>query len=375
MRKQGRDVFIGSKDRVYEATSFPSVLSMPTLMKELVPRLAAAVDGDPSTSTDEQPATAATDEASFPAKVEHAFGTTTVESKPKRVVTVGFTEQDVVLQLGFTPVGVTDWYGDQPSAVWPWARDRLGDAKPTVLNTNDGFQFEKIAALRPDLIIGVNSGMEQADYEKLSKLAPTIAGRKGGTDWFSPWDQQVELIAAALGKPRTGRALVEQVEDDYAQAAAKHPEFKGKTATLQPERLLRRADLRLPGRAVTDFLTMLGFKINPKLTPLVQEARRAGRRLRGAPRRPRRGRDRVRDREADRHRRAEEGADLRQARRGRGHRAVYTDGDARRRDLLHDPAEPGLRARPPDAAAGGGGGGKAPQALRLRAHRRERSCA
>jgi hypothetical protein len=28
---------------------------MPTLMKELVPRLAAAVDGDPSTSTDQQP--------------------------------------------------------------------------------------------------------------------------------------------------------------------------------------------------------------------------------------------------------------------------------------------------------------------------------
>ena len=53
VRKEGRDVFIRAKDRVYEATSFPSVLSMPTLMKELVPRLAAAVDGDPSTSTDQ----------------------------------------------------------------------------------------------------------------------------------------------------------------------------------------------------------------------------------------------------------------------------------------------------------------------------------
>ena len=44
---------VSGKDRVYEATSFPSVLSLPTLMKELVPRLAAAVDGDPSTSTDQ----------------------------------------------------------------------------------------------------------------------------------------------------------------------------------------------------------------------------------------------------------------------------------------------------------------------------------
>jgi iron complex transport system substrate-binding protein len=56
VRKEGRDVFIHLKDRVYEATSFPSVLSMPTLMKELVPRLAAAADGDPKTSTDQPPA-------------------------------------------------------------------------------------------------------------------------------------------------------------------------------------------------------------------------------------------------------------------------------------------------------------------------------
>ena len=54
VRKQGRDVFIRGDDRVYDATSFVSVLSMPTLMEELVPRLAAAADGDPSTSTDQE---------------------------------------------------------------------------------------------------------------------------------------------------------------------------------------------------------------------------------------------------------------------------------------------------------------------------------
>ena len=43
--------------------------------------------------------------------------------------------------------------------MWPWAQDELGDAKPTVLSNADGFQFEKIAALRPDLIIGTNAGM------------------------------------------------------------------------------------------------------------------------------------------------------------------------------------------------------------------------
>ena len=51
VRKQGRDVFISEKDRVYDATSFVTVLSMPTLMDELVPRLARAADGDPETPT------------------------------------------------------------------------------------------------------------------------------------------------------------------------------------------------------------------------------------------------------------------------------------------------------------------------------------
>lgn len=55
VRKEGRDIFIRLKDRVYESTSFPSVLSMPTLLAEMVPRLAAAADGDPKTSTGEQP--------------------------------------------------------------------------------------------------------------------------------------------------------------------------------------------------------------------------------------------------------------------------------------------------------------------------------
>jgi iron complex transport system substrate-binding protein len=269
VRKQARDVFVDSKDRVYEATSFPSVLSMSLLLKELVPRLAAAADGDPSTSTDERPD--ATEAASFPAKVTHKFGTTTVPERPQRIVSVGLTEQDIILELGYTPIAVTDWYGDQPHAVWPWAQERLGDAKPKVLRADDGFELEKIAALRPDLIVGVNSGMSRGDYEKLSKLAPTVAAGEGSTDYFSPWDQQVELVAAALGKPQAGRALVQGVEDAYAKVAAEHPEFEGKTASFSQNGFYDGQIYAYPDGLSTDFLTMLGFTINPKLTPLVQK--------------------------------------------------------------------------------------------------------
>ena len=212
----------------------------------------------------------ASDDAAFPATVEHKFGTTTVPAKPERIVIVGLTEQDTVLALGYTPIATTEWYGEQPYAVWPWAQDELGDARPTVLDAGDGFQFERIAALRPDLILGVNSGMKKADYEKLSQLAPTVAAGVGSTEYFSPWDEQVELIAAALGKPEEGRALVDGVRDDYAEVAAAHPEFAGKTATFAQNGFYSGKLYVYPAGLGTDFLELLGFTINSKLTPLVE---------------------------------------------------------------------------------------------------------
>jgi iron complex transport system substrate-binding protein len=217
-------------------------------------------------SAETGPAQTPAPDGAFPAKVEHKYGTTTVPTRPRRIVSVGLTEQDTILALGYKPIATTEWYGDQPYAVWPWARAALGDAKPTVLHTDDGFEFEQIAGLRPDLIVGVNSGMKRADYEKLSRLAPTIAPPKGSTEYFSPWDIQVELVAAALGKAREGRALVDGIEADFAKAAAAHPEFEGKTATFSQNGFYDGLIYVYPEGLSTEFLTMLGFKINPKLT-------------------------------------------------------------------------------------------------------------
>lgn len=206
----------------------------------------------------------------FPQSVEHNFGTTTVEKKPERIVVVGLTEQDIVLELGYKPVATTEWYGDQPYAVWPWAQEALGDAKPEVLSNADGFELEKIAALRPDLIIGANAGMEQKDYEQLSRIAPTIGTPKGGTQYFSPWDKQVSVVAQALGKPEEGAKLIQQVKDDYAAVAAENPEFKGKTATFSQNAFYDGEIYVYPQGLSTEFLEYLGFTINPKLTPLIK---------------------------------------------------------------------------------------------------------
>jgi iron complex transport system substrate-binding protein len=214
------------------------------------------------------------EEASQPASasitVEHKFGRTTVPSEPKRIVSVGLTEQDTILALGFKPIATTEWYGEQPYAVWPWAREALGDAKPVVLTAADGFAFEKIAALRPDVIIGTNSGMKQGDYEKLSAIAPTIAPVKGSTEYFSPWDQQVVQIATALGRVDEGRELVQDIRDGFAEAAEEHPEFAGKTATFSQNGFYDGLIYTYPADVNTEFLTYLGFEISPEVTALAK---------------------------------------------------------------------------------------------------------
>ncbi|GAA0939550.1 hypothetical protein GCM10009554_29410 [Kribbella koreensis] len=50
--KQGRGVYIEENydDDLYSASSFVSILSLPTVLDQLVPRLARAVDGNPATT-------------------------------------------------------------------------------------------------------------------------------------------------------------------------------------------------------------------------------------------------------------------------------------------------------------------------------------
>ncbi|RNL63765.1 ABC transporter substrate-binding protein [Nocardioides marmoriginsengisoli] len=208
----------------------------------------------------------------FPVTVEHRLGKTVVPAKPERVVVVGLTEQDILLELGIVPVATTEWYGEQPSAVWPWAQELLKGEKPTVLSNSDGIQFEKIAALDPDLIIGTNSGVTKDDYAKLSKLAPTITNVKGGTDYFSAWQDQTRIIAEAVGLKEKGEELISRVETAYADAKKAHPEFAELTATFSQGAPYDGILYVYPKGLGTDFLSELGFQMTPGLEKYAPEA-------------------------------------------------------------------------------------------------------
>lgn len=55
----------------------------------------------------------------FPVTIPHKYGSTTLKEEPRRIVTVGLTDQGAVLALGKVPVGTTEWIGGHPGAIGP----------------------------------------------------------------------------------------------------------------------------------------------------------------------------------------------------------------------------------------------------------------
>lgn len=224
----------------------------------------SACGGDDDTGTgaaaSEGPSTG-TEVAEFPVEVEHALGVTEVPAEPERIVTVGVTEHDTVLALGVTPVGVTDWYGDQPFATWPWAQDELGDAEPEVLTSADGLDYERIAALDPDLVIGTNAGLDEESYALLSDIAPTVAHPAGAPLYFSPWDDQARLIGRALGREARMDEIIADIDERFATAAAEHPEFAGTSIVFLQNAFSEGEAIAYQDGLSTAFLTDLGFTI------------------------------------------------------------------------------------------------------------------
>jgi iron complex transport system substrate-binding protein len=174
---------------------------------------------------------ASTASAGFPVTLKNTFGETTITKKPERIVTLGWNAQDVVYALGETPVGMPKvTYGPTAAGVTAWDADKFDPAKTELLDTSDKFPFEKIAALKPDVILAPYEGFDAATYKTLSAIAPTVA--YPGAPWQTTWQDQTLLVGEALGKKAEAEKLITGIKDKIAQVASEHPEFKGKTVTV-----------------------------------------------------------------------------------------------------------------------------------------------
>lgn len=209
---------------------------------------------------------AADSAAGFPVTIEHLFGSTTVEHRPTRIVTLGGGDMEAAIALGAVPAAGADWFGyTEPRT---WVRDALAGRPAPELIQAEQVNFEQIAALRPDLIVYVNSKNEESTYRTLSRIAPTVAAPKGVDHVYGvPWADQVRTIAKATGTTAKGEEVVTGTQKLLSDAAKANPEFAGKIATAGVYSS-GNYSIWMPSDPRMQLLTSLGFKTNPAIDAL-----------------------------------------------------------------------------------------------------------
>ena len=202
----------------------------------------------------------------YPVTIAHKYGETTVEDLPERIAVVGLLEQDALLALGVVPVATTEWFGEHPGAVWPWAADELealGAEPPAVL----GDPPRSTSRTSPPRIPTSSwpstpgSPTRTTDCSRRSpRRSPSPATY---IDYGIPWEELTRTVGLVVGQPDEAEALVADVEAQFASARDAYPEFVGATSVMATpyEGVWVYGPEDVRGR----FLTNLGFELPANL--------------------------------------------------------------------------------------------------------------
>lgn len=174
-------------------------------------------------------------ETTYPIIIKHAFGETVIESKPERVATISWGNQDLPLALGVIPVGISKAnYGViDDSGLLPWTAakfEALGVTDPVLFDDVAGLNFEAIADVKPDVILAAYSGITQEEYDLLSEIAPVVAYPT--LAWQTFWRDQIRLDATGMGMKAEGEALVQSLEAFITEKVSAYPQIEGKKAAF-----------------------------------------------------------------------------------------------------------------------------------------------
>jgi iron complex transport system substrate-binding protein len=186
--------------------------------------------------------------------------------RPVRVVALDFPSADAAIALGVVPVAMADITYVE-GGIQAWTREALGGRQPELLDIDAGIPLEKIAALRPDVILATNTVGLAESRDELERIAPVVAGREG----IDPWQDVTTRIGRALGREERARELVADVEAQIAGARR----FEGRTISFfnfwegSPWVINSESDFSIR------FLSELGFEVPPAVAALKGEEGRA----------------------------------------------------------------------------------------------------
>ncbi|OLT54102.1 hypothetical protein BJF89_17350 [Corynebacterium sp. CNJ-954] len=172
----------------------------------------------------------------YPHTQTTAYGDTTIEAQPERIVALTTTAADELLALGITPAAVgTD--PDQLDTTAPWIADDIRDTSDAdlVANARD-INVESVANTEPDLLIGAPWQFGDASvWERVNAIAPTIIPESSDTN--VGWEASLRTTAEAVGMEDKAEEIISDVKGEYKNAggdvaAEKTYNFTGYTEEL-----------------------------------------------------------------------------------------------------------------------------------------------
>jgi len=152
--------------------------------------------------------------------IKHALGELTLEGVPQKIVVLEWTYAEDLLALGVQPAGVADI---ENMKKWISLSTELS-ADVQDVGTRQEPNLEMIAALDPDLIIGVKFRHE-ATYEELNGIAPTLLfdpyPPEGQGDQYQEMVDTFKTIADVVGKTAEAEAVLADLQQTYDEGKEK----------------------------------------------------------------------------------------------------------------------------------------------------------
>lgn len=246
--------------RILRTTSFAAVVTAGALA------LAACAPASGGDSASEALATA----AGFPVTFDHMYGQTVIDTVPTRVATWGWGATDAVLALGVMPVAIGSMdYGGGDDRLTPWvseAIDALGGTAPEILDATGDLPVEELLAANPDVLIAPYSGLTQEQYDAVTGAGIAVVAPEEGL-WTTPWRDVITETGEALGKTDQAQAILDDMDQQVADAAAANPDFAGTTIAYASDSV-DTFYLYLPADPRVEILEDLGFVTPPSITSL-----------------------------------------------------------------------------------------------------------
>jgi iron complex transport system substrate-binding protein len=178
----------------------------------------------------------AAEPGALPVTIDHAYGSTTVDSAPSRVATLGPGDSDILLKLGIVPTTMVPFFDPtNRSVTTPWNQDLLRGQNPTVLATGSSDpagEVTKVLASNPQLIVAVNNAITRPVYDTLAKVAGTLVRPTQYGDWQVPWQASTTEIGKAVGKPAETARIVADTEKLFTDAKAANPQLVGRSSAV-----------------------------------------------------------------------------------------------------------------------------------------------